>query len=137
MPLHDPVQEQAVSHYIQRLLSAVNQSAILKAFPTQTIKRIDLARLRIAQPEAPERLVETLVRPEERYRLVFRDYRQSDDRGARSQALLTALRTKLARMAGGPGGVGPSQLGEPTHKTPVDRVFFELRTVNWPSKWPS
>ena len=37
----------------------------------------------------------------------------------------------------GPGGVGPSQLGEPTHKTPVDRVFFELRTVNWPSKWPS
>ncbi|MBU1207738.1 MAG: DUF4011 domain-containing protein [Proteobacteria bacterium] len=99
MALRDPVQEQVISKFIQRLLSGVSRSAVLKAFPTRTVKRIDLARFRIAHSEAPEKLVQALVHPEGRYRLVFQDYRRADDRGSQSQALFTTLRTKLAREA--------------------------------------
>ena len=99
MPIRDPVQEQVISKFIQRLLSSVSKSAVLKAFPTRTVKRIDLARFRIAHSEAPEKLVQALVQPEGRYRLVFQDYRRADDRGSQSQALFTTLRTKLAREA--------------------------------------
>jgi hypothetical protein len=99
MALRDPVQEQVISKFIQRLLSSVSRSAVLKAFPTRTVKRIDLARFHIAHPEAPGKLVQALVKPEGRYRLVFQDYRRTDDRGRQSQALFTTLRTKLAREA--------------------------------------
>ena len=99
MPLQDPVQEQAVSNYIRRLLSGVGRSAVLRAFPTRTVKRIDLERFRVAQPDAPELLVKTLVQPEGRYQLVFQHYREPDDRGAQSRALFTTLRSKLAREA--------------------------------------
>ncbi|WP_289267037.1 AAA domain-containing protein [Nitrospira tepida] len=99
MALRDPVQERVVSTYIRRLLGGVGRSAILRAFPTRTVKRIDLARLRIAGEPAPEELVQGLVKPEGRYRLVFRHYREPGERGKQSQALFTTLRTKLAREA--------------------------------------
>lgn len=98
MPLQDPVQEQAVSNYIRRLLSSVSRSAVLRAFPTRAVKRIDLSRFRVAHADAPEQMVEKLVQPSGRYRLVF-EKQQSSEARAESQALFTALRTKLAREA--------------------------------------
>jgi len=95
MALRDPVQERVVSTYINRLFGGVGRSAILKAFPTRTVKRIDLARFRIADDRAPEQLVESLVSPEGRYPLVFHHYRENGDRGAHSQALFTTVRTKF------------------------------------------
>ncbi|MEX0802769.1 MAG: DUF4011 domain-containing protein, partial [Candidatus Binatia bacterium] len=99
MTLRDPVQEKSVATYINRLMSGVSRSAVLKAFPTRTVKRIDLSRFRIAYSNAPEEMVQTLVRPESTHRLVFADYRHADQRGTESRALLTTLRTKLSREA--------------------------------------
>jgi len=99
MPLRDPVQAQAVEHYTRRLLTGVSRSAALKAFPTRTVKRIDLARLRIARPDAPESLLHTLVEPEARYKLTFEDYRRQDEAGEARRALFTTLRNRLARDA--------------------------------------
>jgi very-short-patch-repair endonuclease len=99
MPLRDPVQERVVSNFISRLLSGVGRSAILRAFPTRTVKRIDLERFRVADEHAPEELVRALVLPEGRYRIIFRQYREPGDRGDLSRALFTTLRSKLAREA--------------------------------------
>jgi len=99
MPLRDPVLEKTVANYVKRMLNSISRSAVLKAFPTRAVKRVDLDRFRIADAEAPESLVRTLVQPEGRYRLAFQDYRRPDERGEESRALFTTLRTKLARAA--------------------------------------
>ena len=46
MPLDDPVQARAIQHYMQRLFHGVSRSPALKAFPTKSVRRVDLARLR-------------------------------------------------------------------------------------------
>jgi len=96
-------QHRVLSHYIDRLSRGVTRSAVLKAFPTRTVKRIDLARFSIASPAAdpaiPDAMVQALVRPEGSYRLRFGGFGLRDQQGEESRRLFTTLRTTLMRDA--------------------------------------
>lgn len=90
---------QVLTHYIDRLTRGVSRSAVLRAFPTRTIKRIDLDRFTVAGEGAPNALVGALVQPEGRYRLDLRDLGRSGGRGEESRQLFTTLKTSLMREA--------------------------------------
>lgn len=94
----DPVHDPAIRHFAQRLLQSVSRSPALKAFPTKSVKRIDLARLRLAHDAAPEELIRGIV-DSGGYELIFQDRGYSDPRRDDSQALFASLKTKLSREA--------------------------------------
>ena len=98
MPLQDPVQRRAISHYMKRLFHGVSRSPALKAFPTKSVKRIDLSRLRLAHERAPEELVRGVI-DQGAYQIDFQRYSSGDPRLPDSQALFASIKTKLAREA--------------------------------------
>lgn len=98
MPLRDPVQHRAINNYMQRLLRGVSRSPALKAFPTRSVRRIDLARFRLASDRAPDEIVRGVI--DRGSRLVeFQTYPRDDPRTIESQTLFTNLKTKLSREA--------------------------------------
>lgn len=85
--------------FIARLLQGVNRSPLLKAFPTKTIKRIDLERFRIISSDAPERLVSGLLGSLGQVHLHFENFSASGKKGEESRELFSILKTKLCREA--------------------------------------
>jgi hypothetical protein len=79
------------------LAEGVSRGPLTKAFPTKTIKRIDLERFRVAGLETPERLAEVLVQPEGKFPLHFEHFAEPGADGEESRALFSVLRTKLQR----------------------------------------
>jgi very-short-patch-repair endonuclease len=84
---------------IDRLLQSVNRSALLKAFPTKSIKRVDLERLRIISPDAPEQTVRGLLGPQAQVHLRFESFTAVGKAGEESRQLFSVLRTSLSREA--------------------------------------
>jgi len=85
--------------FISRLLQGVSRSPLLKAFPTKTVKRIDLERLRIITDDAPERLIAGLLSPSGRVRFQFERFATIGKDGEESRELFATLKTKLSRGA--------------------------------------
>jgi AAA domain len=85
--------------FVARLLQGVSRSPLLKAFPTKTVKRIDLERLRIISSEAPERVVNGILGSTGQARLRFERFAASDKEGEESRELFSILKTKLSREA--------------------------------------
>ena len=98
MPESQPLSK-TLESFISRLLQGVSRSPLLKAFPTKTVKRIDLERLRFITDDAPERLIAGLTGPSGQVRFQFERFAASGKDGEESRELFTILKTKLSREA--------------------------------------
>ena len=85
--------------FVSRLIQGVSRSALLKAFPTKAITRIDLERFRIASTDVPEQLVAGVASPAQPVRLRFERFADPGRAGEDSRALFNALKAKLSREA--------------------------------------
>jgi len=85
--------------FISRLLQGVSRSPLLKAFPTKTVMRIYLERLRIITDDAPERIIAGLLSPSGRVRFQFERFATIGKDGEESRELFATLKTKLSRGA--------------------------------------
>ena len=54
-----------IQRYLERLLASVRRGGLLYAFPTKSVKRLDLTRLRVANPGLPEEALNKLIKSED------------------------------------------------------------------------
>jgi very-short-patch-repair endonuclease len=62
MPGHHEI---VIQRYLERLLASVRRGGLLYAFPTKSVKRLDLVRLRVADPGLPEEALTKLIKSED------------------------------------------------------------------------
>ena len=55
---------EVLRRYLDRLHQSARRSGLLYAFPTRTIRRLDIAKLEIVSPVLPTELIEKLIKSE-------------------------------------------------------------------------
>ena len=55
---------EVLRRYLDRLHQSARRSGLLSAFPTRTIRRLDIAKLEIVSPVLPTELIEKLIKSE-------------------------------------------------------------------------
>ena len=93
-----------IQRYLERLLRSVRRSGLLNAFPTRSVKRLDLMRLRAAGSDLPDDLLTKLIKSDGgkvQFELDLSE-RESDnevENESQEEALYYALTSGLARTA--------------------------------------
>jgi hypothetical protein len=93
-----------IQRYLERLLRSVRRSGLLHAYPTKSVKRLDLMRLRVADSRLPDEFLTKLIRSdggkiEFNLDLSQREFNDDDEKESPQEALYYALTSGLARTA--------------------------------------
>ena len=90
---------EVLRRYLERLHQSARRSGLLYAFPTRTIKRLDITKLEIVSPDLPAELVEKLIKSENGKVQFDVEISSRDERRNDLIALYHTLRNGLARTA--------------------------------------
>jgi primosomal replication protein N'' len=91
---------EVLRRYLERLHHSARRSGLLYAFPTRTIKRLDIAKLTAVSPDLPSELLERLLKSESGRVQFDLDINSRDERKKAEQlALYHTFRNGLARTA--------------------------------------
>jgi very-short-patch-repair endonuclease/DNA polymerase III delta prime subunit len=93
-----------IQRYLERLLRSVRRSGLLNAYPTSSIKRLDLTRLRVADSGLPDDVLTKLIKSDEgrvqfELDLSERELAAENQKESPEEALYYALTRGLARTA--------------------------------------
>src|SRR5437870_4904525 len=91
---------EVLRRYLERLQHSVRRSGLLYAFPTRTIKRLDIAKLASVSPEHPYELLDRLIKSESGKVQFDLDINSRDEQRKSEQlSLYHTFRNGLARTA--------------------------------------
>jgi very-short-patch-repair endonuclease len=89
-----------LKHYVLRLHQSARRSGLLYAFPTRTIKRLDITRLEAVEPTLPQDVLEKLIsREDAKIQFDLDVYDSNEGRSDEHASLYHVLRNGLARTA--------------------------------------
>jgi hypothetical protein len=93
------IMSEVVRRYLQRLHQSPRRSGLLYAFPTRTIKRLDITKLETVSLDLPMELLEKLIKSESGKVQFDVEIISRDERRNNLIALYHTLRNGLARTA--------------------------------------